>query len=153
MSKSGNRDGPTISFRTAAFLCVMLGGLPFSIFLFRLGEDMVSPEFLRYTLIATAPMEVLLSAVLFGRRQRSKSRVVFESVCLSMLQWVPLELTAFVASNWRLRGNDVFASYNLPPLLIFLSIWGTAAGVFFSIATMALWECLPSKNRNIVHKT
>jgi hypothetical protein len=154
MSETSSHEGQIISFKTAALLCLVLGALPFSVFLFRLGEDMVSPEFLRYTLIATAPLALLLTAVLFFRRRRLKLRVVlFESICLSALQWIPLELIAFVTSNWRLRGNEVFALYNFSPLLILLLVWATAAGGFCAVVVMALWESLPSKNRNSFHKT
>jgi hypothetical protein len=147
MSETSSREGQFISFTTAALLCVTLGGLPFSIALFRLGEDMVSAEFLRYNLIATAPLALLLLAVLFYRRRRLKLRaVLLESISLSVLQWVPLESIAFVTSNWRLRGNEVFAPGNLSPLLILLLAWATVTGCVCAFAVMALWESVPSKN-------
>jgi len=90
------------------------GGLVFSWALMRLGSDMESPELLRYILIATLPLTLLLMLALIQFRVRSIRRTLFAGFVLSAIMCIPMESFAFVISEWSLRGSEVFERNHLP---------------------------------------
>jgi hypothetical protein len=133
----------------SAAVCLGLGGLPFSFFLFRLGIDMESPEFPRYILVATPALMALLVTVVIAWSPIAKAHVLIDSIGLSALQWVPIEGIAFVISNWKLRGTEVFDPKHLPILLGILFIWAILAGISSAVFVLVLRECFPTAKTRV----
>jgi hypothetical protein len=114
---------------------LLLGGLPFSLVLLRLGIDIESPQLLRYSLFATPYMVLLVSVILLMSKSR---RAWVSAMGLSIVSWVPLEACVYVISSWGLRGWKVFAPSNLTLLLLMLLIWAFVTGAVSALIALAL---------------
>ena len=108
-------------------------GAVFSATLMRLGTDMESPETLRYILIGTVPMAIVLTLALVQLGRRSGRQVLIGAFGLSVVMCVPLESFAYVVSGWNLRGSEVFGR-DLPTLLLLLIAWGTVISLLAFLA-------------------
>lgn len=124
----------------SAAICVGLGGVPFSICLYHLGEDIVSPNFLAYLLLATLPFILLLTIVVFVYGSRYVRAIPGICVGLSLCTCVPLEILAYAISNWDLRRNDL----GLPFMILLLSIWAIIIGL---VSALLVWTARILKNR------
>jgi hypothetical protein len=121
------------------------GGLVFSWALMRLGSDMESPELLRYILIATLPLTLLLMLALIQFRVRSIRRTLFAGFVLSAIMCIPMESFAFVISEWSLRGSEVFERNHLPLLLLLLVVWEAVIGILASLGSLGLIHLRPAR--------
>ena len=116
----------------SAAICVGIGGVPFSICLYRLGIDIVSAELLHYLLLAM-PVFIIVFAVvvsLYG----SHNGWAFTVTCvgLSLCMCVPLEIAAYVLSNWDLRRTGL----DLPAMTLIFSVWAIIVGL---ISALIVW--------------
>ena len=121
-----------------AFLFVVGAALLFSLMLMRLGIDMESPEILRYILIATVPLSLVVALALLSSRQRSWAGLGAAAMLLSAITCVPLESLAYVVSLWSLRNTTVFHPSNLPTLLGILFGWSVVVAVLAMTAASAI---------------
>lgn len=121
-------------------ICIGLGGVPFSLCLYRLGEDIVSANFLAYLLRATLPFILLVAIVVFVYGSRYTRAIPGICLGLSLLMCVPLEILAYVVSNWQLRRHDL----GVPFFVLLLSIWAITVGL---TAALLVWTVRVLKNR------
>jgi hypothetical protein len=106
-------------------VALLLGGVPFSLFLMRLGIDIESPELIRYVLLGSPALSLLLIAIAFRWRPLSEKKEILYLLWWSIAMWVPAEAIGYICVSWPLRGWSVFSAYNLPFLLLLLVIWST----------------------------
>ena len=125
----------------SALAGLLLGGLPFSLLLLRLGIDIESPQLLRYGLIATPYMVLLLVGILLVWKP---VRPLIGALELSTLIWVPLEACVYLMSSWGLRGWKVLEPSNLPFLLLMLFIWAGVTGAISALISVAIRQFFPS---------
>jgi len=128
MSTKVRRTTNRAPSRWWVLVCVVLGALPFSAALFRLGIDMESPELLRYLLIASPVILALIVIALWIQRPHSTRAAIFYALLLSFVICVPLQSTAYVASLWNLLSWDVFSYNNFPFLMMLLLVWSAVIG-------------------------
>lgn len=125
--------------RTIAYISLAAStGFVFSPMLMRLGIDIESPEILRYILIGTIPLTVVLLLILLRLRLQSTRHMFLAGFVLSGIMCVPLESLAYVSSNWGLRSIEVFRWGHLPMLLLLLLAWATVIGLMGSLIVFVL---------------
>jgi len=95
----------------------------------RLGIDIESPELIRYVLLGSPELGLLLIAIAFSRRPLSQKKEICYLLWWSVAMWVPAEAIEYIYVSWQLRGWSVFSAYNLPSLLLLLAIWSIALGL------------------------
>lgn len=131
---------------------LLLGGIPFSLFLMRLGIDIESPELIRYVLLGSPALSLLLIAIAFRWRPLSQKKEIFYFLWWSGAMWVPAEAIEYIYVSWQLRGWSVFSAYNLPFLLLLLVIWsaalGLASALLFFLIRQGAKVFGPSKSRS-----
>jgi len=110
-------------------VALLVGGIPFSLFLMRLGIDIESPELIRYVLLGSPALGLLLIAIAFRWRPLSQKKEIFYLLWWSVAMWVPAEAIEYIYVSWQLRGWSIFSAYNLPLLLLLLAIWSIALGL------------------------
>lgn len=120
MGTTDTRDGLYFPPTWSLLLAVLAGGGPFSIALIRIGIDMESPELIRYVLISSPLLCILMVAIAVCWASIPAERVVMQSVWCSLAMWVPLEALTYVVVSWELRRWNVFSLNNLPFLLLLL---------------------------------
>jgi hypothetical protein len=128
--------GSVANLSKSSAIALLGGGLPFSLALLHLGVDMASPELLRYALIASTPLSVVLIviAVRFGD---SRLLTLFGQVCLwSLIACVPLEAFTYLGSAWGLKGATLFSKQELPTLLLLLAFWSFIVAVPSTLVAM-----------------
>ncbi|WP_260736181.1 hypothetical protein [Tunturiibacter lichenicola] len=94
---------------------------------------MASPELLRYSLIASAPLVVVLTgvAVRFGSRQ---GMARYAEVCWwSSIMCVPVEAITYLFCAWPLKGERLFSRDELPTLVALLAVWALVLAIPSSI--------------------
>jgi hypothetical protein len=115
--------GSVANLAKSSAIALLVGGLPFSLALLHLGVDMTSPEFLRYVLIASIPLSVVLIGIAL-RFGSSRLFTLFGEVCWwGLIACVPLEAVTYLYCVWGLKGTTMFSWEELPTLLLMLAIW------------------------------
>ena len=122
MGRGGKRLATSVVVMRPALVCLVVGGLPFSLFLYRLGIDIASPELLHSILIATLLLVILLGVTMLFWSPRRSVRVIVDSLGLAFLMCVPVEVGAYLSSNWSDRGPDLFSANNLPYFVCLLCV-------------------------------
>jgi hypothetical protein len=113
--------GSVANLAKSSAIALVVGGLPFSLALLHLGADMASPEFLRYALIASIPLSVVLIGIAM-RFGNSGLFTLFGQVSWwSFIACVPLEAFTYLYSAWGLKGATLFSKEELPTLLLLLA--------------------------------
>jgi len=121
--------GAVANLAKSSVIALLVGGLPFSLALLHLGADIASPEFIRYALIASIPLLVVLLgiAIRFGN---SGLFTLFGQVCWwSLIACVPLEAFTYLYSAWGLKGTTLFSKEELPTMLLLLAFWSLTLAV------------------------
>jgi hypothetical protein len=130
--------GSVANLAKSSAIAALAGGLPFSLALLHLGADMASPELLRYALIASIPLSVVL-IVVGVRFGSSRLLTLFGQTCLwSLIAWVPLEALTYLYSAWGLKGMTLFSREELPTLLLLLAIWSIFLAVPSTLLAFAV---------------
>ena len=121
--------GSIANLAKSSSIALLGGGLPFSLALLHLGADMASPELLRYALIASIPLSVVL-IVIAAKFGDSRLLTLFGQVFLwSFIGCVPLEAFTYLCSAWGLKGATLFSKEELPTLLMLLAFWSLILAV------------------------
>ena len=107
----------------AVLVALFAGGIPFSLFLGRLGSDIESPEFLRYLVLGSPWLFILLLLLIFRWRALPGIEATIYAIWSSVVMCLPAEGATYVWKAWGLWGWGVFLPYNLPFLLLILTIW------------------------------
>jgi hypothetical protein len=84
---------------------------------------MASPEFLRYALIASIPLSVLLIGIAMKFGSPRLLTLFGESCWWSLIACIPLEAFTYLHSAWGLKGTTLFSREELPTLLLMLAVW------------------------------
>ena len=119
-------------------VALLLGGVPFSLFLMRLGIDIESPELIRYVLLGSPVLSLLLVAIAFRWRPLSQKKEIIYILWWSVAMCVPAEAIEYICVSWQLRGWSVFSIYNLPFLLLLLATWSMALGLASAMLVFVL---------------
>jgi hypothetical protein len=107
----------------AILVSLLAGGIPFSLFLGRLGSDIGSPEFLRYLVLGSPWLFLLLILTIFRWRTLPWVEATIYAIWSGVVMCVPAEGATYVWKAWEFWGWGVFLPYNLPFLLLILTIW------------------------------
>lgn len=121
----------------SAFCLVTMSGLAFSAILLRLGTAMESPEVLRYMLIGTLPMSIVVAFALLCFYRHLCVGVGLLAMFLSMLACIPMESIAYVHSAWPLHSVEVFNGSHLPALVGVLLGWSVVIAI---LATLLMYS-------------
>ena len=117
----------------SALFSVTISGLIFSVILLRLGSAIESPEVLRYILIGTLPLSLVVAFALLCFYRHLCIGVGLLAMFLSMIACVPMESIAYVLSAWGLRGVEVFNRSNLPTLMGILFGWSVVVAILSTL--------------------
>jgi hypothetical protein len=121
----------------SAFCSVTISGLIFSVILLKLGTAIESPEVLRYILIGTLPLSVVVGFALLRFYRQLCVGVGFLAVFLSMIACMPMESIAYVLSAWEMRGLEIFNRSHLPTLIVLLFGWSVVIAL---LATLLMYS-------------
>lgn len=119
----------------SAYSSVSISGLVFSLTLLRLGIALESPELLKYILIATIPLSLIVAFAVLSFYRHICTGVVLLAAVLSAIACVPMESVTYIFSEWGFLGPAIFERVHLPTLIGILFGWSVVVATLAVLAS------------------
>jgi len=114
-----------------------MSGLVFSLILLRLGMDVESPQLIKYILVGTIPLSLVVAfADLFFYRHLCTG-VFLLAIFLSAIACMPMESLTYMFSEWGLRSSAIFERVHLPTLIGILFGWSVVVAMLSTLASFS----------------
>lgn len=114
-----------------------MSGLVFSLILLRLGTAFESPELLKYMLVGTIPLALVVAFAVLSFYRHLCTGVFLLAIVLSAIACMPMESLTYMFSEWGLRGSAIFERVHLPALIGILFGWSVVVATLATLASFS----------------
>jgi len=121
----------------SAYFLVMMSGLVFSLILLRLGIALESPELLKYMLVGTIRLSLVVAFAVLSFYRHLCTGVFLLAIVLSAIACMPMESLTYMFSVWGLRGSAIFERVHLPTLIGILFGWSVVVATLATLASFS----------------
>ncbi len=114
-----------------------MSGLFFSLILLRLGIDVESPQLLKYMLVGTIPLSLVIAFAVLSFYRHLCTGVFLLAMFLSAIACIPMESLTYMFSEWGLHGSSIFERVHLPTLIGILFGWSVVVAALATLASFS----------------
>lgn len=121
----------------SAYFSVIMSGLVFSLILLRLGIALESPELLKYMLVGTIPLSLVVAFAVLSFYRHLCTGLFLLAIVLSAIACMPMESLTYIFSEWGLHGSAIFERVHLPTLIGILFGWSVVVATFATLVSLS----------------